>query len=50
MGDDSFPRSIRHSAAAVRHLRKEIDAGPKVPNDALVCTVALLTVTEVGLP
>lgn len=47
--EESPPLSSRHAAAAVRHLRQEIDSCPAVPDDAVVCAVALMTVTEVRL-
>ena len=42
-------RSNRHSAAAVELVRRQLNKGSSVPDDTIVCAVALLTVSEVSL-
>ncbi len=42
-------RSNRHSAAAVELVRRQLSNTSGVPDDTTICTVALLTVSEVSL-
>ena len=42
-------QSNRHSAAAVELVRRQLSSGSSVPDDTIVCAVALLTVSEVSL-